>query len=140
MSFLLDTNVVSEWTKTVPNPRFVKWIGEIDSNDAHLSVVTLAEIQRGIERLPHGRRRERLSTWLVNELLEVFADRVVDVDQPIAAAWSRLMVKCEAAGRPLGSMDGFLAATAAVHGHTLVTRNVADFAATGVPLLNPWSD
>ncbi len=140
MSLLLDTNVVSEWTKPVPDRRFVRWIGAIDSRQTHLSVVTLAEIERGIERMPQGRRRERLSRWLVDELLDVFADRIVEINRPIASAWARLMVRCESAGRPLGSMDGFLAATAMVQGHTLVTRNVAGFSASGISLLNPWSD
>jgi hypothetical protein len=140
VNLLLDTNVVSEWAKPVPDPRFVRWIGAIDSREAHLSVVTLAEIERGIERLPQGRRRDRLAAWLIDELLEVFGDRIVEIDRLIASAWARMMVRCESAGRPLNSMDAFLAATAVVQGHTLVTRNVADFAATGVPLLNPWTD
>lgn len=140
MSLLLDTNVVSEWTKRIPDPKFVRWIGAIDSRQAYLSVVTLAEIERGIERLPQGRRRDRLARWLIAELLDVFADRIIDINRPIASAWARLMVQCELAGRPLNSMDAFLAATAAVRGYALATRNAADFAATGIALLNPWSD
>ena len=139
MSLLLDTNVVSEWTKPVPDSQFVRWIGGIDSTQAYLSVVTLAEIERGIARLPQGRRRDRLARWLTAELLEVFADRIVDIDRPIAAAWAQVMVRCETAGKPLATMDAFLAATAAVRGYTLVTRNISDFAETGVALLNPWS-
>lgn len=139
MSLLFDTNVVSEWTKPKPHPRFVHWIGSIDSDEAHLSVVTLAEVQRGIERLPQGRRREQLFGWLSTELIDLFAERIIGVDRSIAAEWARLMARCEAAGKPMGSMDGFLAATAAVHGLTLVTRNVGDFAASGIALLNPWT-
>ena len=139
MSLLLDTNVVSEWVKPTPDPRFVRWIGAVDSRTAYLSVVTLAEIERGIARLPTGRRRERLAAWFAAELIEIFADRIIDVDRPIASAWARLMVRSEAVGQPLSSIDAFLAATAAVRGYTLVTRNTADFVATGVLLHNPWT-
>lgn len=139
MSLLLDTNVVSEWTKSTPDRRFVRWIGSIDSREAYLSVVTLAEVQRGIERLPAGRRRGRLFVWLTQELMSVFTDRIIDIDRMIAAEWARLMVRCDSVGRPIGSLDGFLAATATVRGFTLVTRNASDFIATGVSVLNPWT-
>lgn len=139
MKLLFDTNVVSEWTKPEPDPAFVRWIGSIDSATAYVSVITLAELQRGIERLPPGRRRERLFAWLTTEFIGVFADRIVGIDQAIAATWARLMARCDAAGRPMGSMDGFLAATAVELNMTLATRNVSDFSAAGIALFNPWT-
>ena len=103
-----------------------------------MSVVSIAEIRHGIEQLAHGRRRTRLLDWLENELVVRLERRILNVDQRIAAAWGVLMRRAEVAGAPPEIMDAFVAATASVHGLTVVTRNTRDFAAFGVPLLDPW--
>jgi toxin FitB len=139
MSFLLDTNAVSEWVKPTPDPGLTSWLAATDEDRMHLSVVTLAELRHGIERLVIGRRRSRLEQWLDLELPDRFAGRVLVVDEVVARGWGRLMAHASALGRPIGVMDGFIAATAEAASLTLVTRNVADFAVAGIPLHNPWT-
>lgn len=139
MSFLLDTNVVSEWVKPQPHPGVVTWLAQADEDAVFLSVVTLAELRRGIDRLPSGRRRARLEVWLREELPLRFTRRTLGVDNEIADAWGRVVARSGANGRPMSAMDGFIAATAVVHRLTLVTRNVADFRGVLRAIVNPWS-
>ncbi len=139
MSFLLDTNVVSEWTKPRPNAGLVRWLAEVDENEVFLSVVTFAELRHGIERLPAGARRRRLDEWLRSELPLRFEARIVRVDGAIADEWGRLVARRDAQGRTIHAMDALIAATAQVHGLTLVTRNTADFELSVKSLLNPWT-
>ena len=138
MSFLLDTNTVSEWVKPRPNPGVIRWMESADEDRAFLSVISLAELRYGVERLPSGARRVRLEQWLRDELPLRFEGRILSVNEKIAEAWGRTVSRSEALGRPIGVMDAFLSATAEVHRLTLVTRNVSDF-----PLLksvvNPWT-
>jgi predicted nucleic acid-binding protein len=140
VSFLLDTNVVSEWVKPWPNAGVITWLDEADEDRLFLSVVTLAELRRGIERLEPGRRRKRLDEWLRDELPERFEGRMLPVDAAVAGGWGLLVARRETAGRAIGVMDAFIAATASAHGLTLVTRNVADFKGTLRSVLNPWRE
>lgn len=140
MSFLLDTNVISEWVKPAPNPRVTQWLDEVDEDQVFLSVASLAEIRRGIELMEPGRRRDRLTAWLAGELLTRFEGRILDIDRRIAEAWGAVMARGQKAGLNLGSMDAFFAATAEVHRMTLVTRNVGHFEKLGAPLFNPWQE
>jgi predicted nucleic acid-binding protein len=140
VNFLLDANVVSEWVKPRPNSGVVAWLETADEDRLFLSVATLAELSYGIERLPVGRKSAQLREWLEIELTGRFEGRVVVIDEAVAATWGKLLARADAAGRPVGAMDGFLAATAAVHQMTLVTRNEMDFAATGIKTFNPWSE
>lgn len=140
MSYLLDTNVVSEWIRPRPEPRVVAWLAEVDEDRVFLSVVTLAEIQRGVDLLPRSRKRDRLARWRDGELLDRFETRVLDVTQAVAREWGTLTAHAQRSGRPIGAMDAFIAATARVHRLTLVTRNDGDFTSTGVELFNPWTE
>ena len=139
MNFLLDTNIVSEWTKPRPNAGVVDWLARVDEDEVFLSVVTFAELRHGIERLAQGARRRRLDEWLRAELPLRFDTRIVGVDGAIADEWGRLVARREARGRPFHPMDALIAATAQVHDLTLVTRNTADFEASVPSLLNPWT-
>lgn len=139
MSFLLDTNVVSEWTKPRPNPGIVRWFAQVDENEVFLSVVTFAELRHGIERLPAGDRRRRLDEWVRNDLPLRFEERIFGVDGAIADEWGRVVARRESRGRPLSAMDALIAATAQVHGLTVVTRNTADFQGSVKSVLNPWT-
>ena len=138
MSFLLDTNVVSEWTRPKPNPGVVAFLSEEDEETLFLSVVSLAELRRGVDRLAHGQRRLRLDQWLREDLPARFGERLLGIDAVAADAWGRIIARRERAGHPMGVMDGWIAAIAEVHGLTLVTRNVADFAGTVERILDPW--
>jgi len=138
VSFLLDTNVISEWVKPEPNPQVVAWLNEVPEDRVFLSVAALAEIRRGVELMPAGKRRDRLASWLTEDLPVRFEGRILDIDGRIADAWGILMARGQKAGINVGTLDAFFAATAEVHGLTLVTRNVHDFLKLGIRLLNPW--
>ena len=138
MSFLLDTNAVSEWVKPRPNPGLIEWMESTDEDRVFISVVTFAELRYGVERLAAGGRRRRLEEWLGHELPLRFEGRILAVDGEVADAWGKSVSRREAAGRPIGSMDAFLAATAEIHRLTLVTRNVSDFPLLKA-VLNPWT-
>jgi toxin FitB len=127
VSFLLDTNAISEWVKPRPNPGLMSWMETADEDRVFLSVVSLAELRYGVERMPTGSRCNRLTAWLERELPLRFEGRILPIDGEIADAWGKMMSRNEAAGRPMPVMDGFLPATAEVRGLALVTRNVADF-------------
>ncbi len=138
MSFLLDTNVVSEWAKSRPNAGVITWLAEADEDRVFVSVITLAELRHGIERMPAGRREVRLDEWLRDELPLRFEGRVLPVDGAIADMWGKVVASREHKGRPMTVMDGFIAATAEVHALTLVTRNAVDFEGSVKNLVNPW--
>jgi len=137
MSFLLDTNAVSEWVKPRPDAGLIRWMEAADEDRVFISVISLAELRYGVERLSVGKRRRRLEEWLGHELPLRFEGRVLPVDAQVADAWGRTVFRNQATGRPISVMDAFLAATAEVHRLTLVTRNVSDFAGLK-SVLNPW--
>jgi predicted nucleic acid-binding protein len=139
MSFLLDTNVVSEWTKPLPNPGVTNWIATVPENEVFLSVVSVTELRYGIERMPMGSRRTRLDQWLVEELVPRFDGRIIPVDLTIADTCGKLVARSQAKGRPVEPRDAFIAATAEVYELTLVTRNASDFQPTLSAILSPWS-
>ncbi len=140
MNFLLDTNVVSEWTKPRPDVGVVTWLANADEDRVFISVITLAELRHRIERLPVGARRNRLDVWLTEQVPARFEDRMLQVDAETAHCWGRVMARGQAVGRPTSVMDTFIAATAERHDLTLVTRNVSDFDSLGIRLINPWSN
>jgi len=140
VSFLLDTDVVSEWVKPRPNAGVVAWLAEADEDRIFVSVITLAELRYGIERLAAGHRRRRLDEWLRHELPLRFEGRVLSIDAAIADAWGKIVARSEAVGRPIGVTDAFIAASAEVHGLTLVTRNASDFEPTLKSIVNPWTE
>jgi predicted nucleic acid-binding protein len=134
VSYLLDTNVVSELRKRAPDRHVLSWFEGASSADLFLSVVTLGEIRLGIERLRRkdAGRAVALEHWLTG-LTSAYQDRIVAIDAATADAWARFMVP-----DPVPIIDGLLAATASVRSWTLVTRNTADLAKCGVRLLNPF--
>jgi toxin FitB len=139
VTFLLDTNVVSEWVKPRPDPGVITWLSDVDEDRVFISVITLAELRNGVASLPLGRRRDRLDIWLSHDLPTRFAERILPVDSLIADSWGRISATAKNAGLSIHAMDAFLAATAHVHQLTLVTRDIADFNGTETPILCPWS-
>lgn len=135
MSYLLDTNVLSELTRARPSAKVVRWFSGVPSEALHVSVLTLGEIRSGVERLAPGARREKLRLWLETELPGWFEERVLPVDAGVADRWGRLLAE---AGRSVPAIDGLLAATALHHGLRLVTHNVADFTLPGLEVVDPW--
>jgi hypothetical protein len=135
--FLLDTNVVSELRKGArANHGVATWIAGVDDSDLFLSVLVAGELRQGVERLRlrDATAAAHLDRWC-GALVDVYAERLLPVDARVADLWGRLNVP-----DPISAVDGLLAATAVVHGLTLVTRNVKDVARTGVTLHNPFTD
>jgi len=138
VNYLLDTNVVSEWAKPQPHEGVVEWLLDADEDRLFLSVLSIAEIRRGVELLPESSRRERLFEWLLSDLSLRFEGRILTVSPDVAHQWGISMAMAQKSGVALSPMDGFFAATALVHDLTLVTRNLQDFQRVGITLLNPW--
>lgn len=139
MSFLPDTNVISEWLKPQPHAGVIRWLASADEDRVSISVVTIAEVRSGLERMPKGRRRDRIATWLSEDLVVRFEGRIVPVDLAIAQEWGVVVGQARGRGLNIGIMDAFLAATARSRGMTLVTRNTRDFRGLGVEVFDPWA-
>jgi predicted nucleic acid-binding protein len=136
--FLLDTNVLSEFSRTgAPNQQVDRWLNITREESLFASVLTFAEIRRGIELLPSGKRRTQLERWQ-EEVVASFATRLLPVSQAIADRWAVLSAQAQRRGTPLSNIDGLIAATALEHDLTLATRNVKDFTGLGVTIFNPW--
>lgn len=140
MNYLLDTNVVSEWVKVRPEPRVVRWLAEVDEDRVFISVITIGEIRHGVDRLSVGQRRRRLEDWLGQDLPVRFEGRVLRIDIDVAQAWGRIVARRERKGKPIGSVDALIAATAAVFDLTIVSRDTFGFDDTGNRVYDPWSD
>ena len=136
MSYMIDTNVLSELRRKSPDVGVVAWFTQRPPATLYLSVLTLGEIRKGIETLSDEVRRQALVDWLETDLPTFFTGRVLPVDEAVADRWGRLVA---AAGRPLPAIDSLLAATALEHDLMLVTRNVKDFAGLPVQIFNPWT-
>jgi predicted nucleic acid-binding protein len=136
--FLIDTNVLSEYNRPDgPDPGVKRWLEGTDRQSQYVSVITLAEIQKGIELLAEGKRRAQLEQWLAQDLEAWFSGRVLPVDRQIAMRWASLVAQGSRTGRPLPTVDSLIAATALALDLANVTRNVKDFAGVGVAVFNP---
>jgi len=136
--FLLDTNVLSEFTKSKQNPSVYAWLDRIDEHQLAVSVISLGEVQNGISRLPEGKRKAALQDWLSNGLIPRFDNRILPVNLEDMLLWGRLTGKATSSGETLPTADSMLAAVARNNGLTVVTRNEKDFNRMGVSVLNPW--
>lgn len=137
MSYLVDTNVLSELRRREPNAGVVDWFAQRPATTLYLSVLTLGEIRKGIDPLPDDERKLKLLDWLEVELPAFFSSRILPVDAAVADRWGHLIAQ---AGRPCPAIDSLLAATAVTHGLKLVTRNACDFDFPGLDVINPWRD
>ena len=140
MTFLLDTNVISEFTTAAPHTGVVAWLRAHQADPLHLSVVTIGEIRQGIARLPDSHKRATLTTWLENTLLTSYAGRLLPVDPTTMMIWGQLRAERDRQGRRISVVDALIAASARQHQLTLVTRNGVDFAGIGLTIINPWTN
>jgi toxin FitB len=136
--FLLDTNIPSEALRPRPDPNVSAWLKSQVKDSQFLSVVTMGELRKGATLLPLSAKRTQIEELIDTLIPTWFAGRILPMTQAIAERWGGLEGQRLLAGRPLGTADGMIAATALEHGLTLVTRNVKDFASLGIVLLNPW--
>lgn len=135
---LLDTNVVSEPWKLVPDPHALAWIDAQAVETLFLSAITVAELRFGIAALPAGKRRDAFHRQFERDVLPVFERRVLPFDLEASQAYADLMTRAKAAGRAVGKADGYIAATAAAHGLMVATRDTGPFQAAGLTVVDPW--
>jgi len=137
MTYLLDTNVVSELIKRTGEPSVMEWLEKQPPDSLFLSVLTLGEISKGCRRLPEGKRRSSLEQRVELELKPWFEDRLLPISLSVAERWGSMLAK-EDRTRP--TTDSLLTATALEHGLALVTRNVKDFDYPSLNVVNPWEN
>ena len=137
MSYLVDTNVLSELRRKQPDARVLQWFSQRPAGALYLSVLTVGEIRKGVELLTDAHRRLLLLDWLETELPAFFSGRILPIDAGVADRWGRIVAM---AGRPLPAIDSLLVATAVQHGLTFATRNLRDVQGLGAQVLSPWDD
>lgn len=135
MSYLIDTNIISELRRKEANPGVVDWFAFRPANTLYLSVLSLGEIGKGIEALPNSKRKLALRDWLEVDLPAFFTGRILPIDEAVVDRWGRLLARIR---RTASAIDSLIAATALQHGLTLVTRNESDFKFPEVDVINPW--
>jgi predicted nucleic acid-binding protein len=136
MSFLVDTNVLSESAKRKPDAGVMAWLRE-NERELYVSTITIGELRRGIERIPESARKTKLRHWL-QSLCDCMQGRVLSFSTSSAHVWGQLKAKWDAAGVVVPTLDSQIAAIAKRHALTVVTRNTGDYAETGVKVLNPF--
>ncbi len=136
--FVLDTNVISERLRPNPDEHVALWMDSQPSGTLYLPTIVIGEVAAGIESLAAGRRRDRLDVWLSQDLIPSFLGKILVFDEEAALEYGALLARARAAGRPATTAVAQIAAVAAVHGLAVATRDTADFAGFGVPLVNPW--
>jgi predicted nucleic acid-binding protein len=136
---LLDTNVISEPWKPVPDESVIAWLDAQAVETLFISAITIAELRFGIAAMPSGRRQTILRNRLEGEVLPHFSGRILSFDLTTSQFYSELMARARASGKAIGTADGYIAATAAANGLTISTRDTGPFEAAGVKVINPWS-
>jgi predicted nucleic acid-binding protein len=137
MKYLLDTNIISETVRPHPDKNVQKWLGEVPSRSLFISVLTLGEIRREVEKIVDHRRKNHLFLWLEQELPHWFGENVLPIDKDVAERWGSL-TSTLTHQHQLTAIDTLLAATALAHNLKMVTRNIKDFDVPGLELLNPF--
>lgn len=138
MRYLLDTCVVSELVAREPNQQVIDWIDSVDPEAIYLSVITIGEIRKGIEKLADSKRKSMLQQWLEDELLVRFSGRILPLDSGVMLTWGQMIGRLELSGKKMAAMDSLIAAIVSHRNLILVTRNEGDFQHSGVQIVNPW--
>jgi toxin FitB len=138
VTYLLDTNVISQFASGQPEPAVENWMRNHRNAALFLSVITIGEIRQGIEQLPLSQKRENLNSWLYETLLADYNEFILPLTTDTMLIWGTLTGKLMKQGRKLPVMDGLIAATAVQHNLTLITRNGTDFTDVDIALINPW--
>ena len=138
MKWLLDTCVISELVSKRPHNAVIDWIDSIEAYNFYLSVITVGEIAKGIEKLPQSKGKRELHRWLTEDFLLRFDGRILVLDVDVLLVWGQLTGRLESKGKKMLAIDSLIAATALHWNLTIVTRNVADYSHSGIPIFNPW--
>ncbi len=136
---ILDTNITSELMKAAPSVTVAGWVRGRSATELYTTAITLAEINYGIRRLPHGHRKELLQV-AADEVFSAFAERVLAFDAAAAKHYGQIVSHCDGIGAPIGGFDAQIAAICRAHDSALATRNVKDFQHTGIIVVDPWRD
>ncbi len=140
MNYVLDTDVISELIAKQPNAQVIDWIDHLDPRTVYLTVITIGEIRKGIEKLPASMRKEMLTDWLETDVLLRFHGNILALTTDVMLVWGELTGRLEMEGNSLSAIDSLIAAIA-LHGqYTLITRNEYDFQYTGISVINPWKE
>ncbi len=139
MKYLLDTCVISELIKQYPDQKVVQWISNVEETNLFISVLTIGELHKGIEKLPESRKKSTLHKWVTYDLEKRFKNRIIDFEIKTATTWGKIQAKSELLGKTLPAIDGLIAATGISNELVVVTRNIKDMQASGADLLNPWT-
>ena len=135
---LLDTNVISELWKIAPDSNVLSWMDAQAVETLYLPVITVAELRFGLATMPEGKRRAIFWDRLEKEVLPAFLGRILAFDLDASRAYADLMARAQAAGRAISKADGYIAATAAVRGFSVATRDTSPFEDAGLTVINPW--
>jgi predicted nucleic acid-binding protein len=138
MSYLLDTCVLTEFARQQPDPQVLNWMQRVDRDGLYMSVISVGEIQRGIERLPDSTRKDQLLDWVYHGLLERLKDHILPLDTVTLTLWGSLTAWKETNGQPMGTLESLIAASALRHNLILATRYVKEYFRSGVQIVNPW--
>jgi len=139
MNYLLDTCILTEFARRKPEPKVIRWIDTIDRNSLFTSVITIGEIQRGVERMEQSDRKDELLKWVYNGLVERLKDHIVPLDTMTLTVWGSLTAWRDNNGKPLGILESLIAASALRNNMMIATRYVEIYRRTGVPVVNPWT-
>jgi toxin FitB len=138
MSYLLDTNVISELVRMKPNANVIKWFSQIPINTTFLSVLTLGEIRKGVEKISDSKRKKQLLIWLGHDLIKMFGTRILPISTEVVDRWGRLQAQVS---QPLPAIDSLIASQALHYDMAIVTRNAGDFLdCPGLEIINPWDN
>ncbi|MDL2408132.1 type II toxin-antitoxin system VapC family toxin [Rhizobium calliandrae] len=136
---LLDTNIISEPWKPVPDEAVVAWLDAQAIETLFISAITIAELRFGIAAMPSGKRQTILSDRLEGEVLPHFSERILPFNLATSQLYSELMARARISGKAIGTADGYIAATAAANHLAIATRDASPFEAAGLKVINPWS-
>lgn len=137
MSYLLDTNVVSETERPHPDSKVVEWLSTVDPEIVYLSALTIGEIKKGVSKLTSGKKKAHIQNWL-EDVRRRFGGRILPLTEQTFLVWGKIMAEFETNGMVRPALDSLLEATALEHDLILVTRNVRNFQGSAVTILNPW--
>ena len=138
MKYLLDTCVISELVAKQPSEKVIDWIDNIEQESVYLSVITIGEIYKGIEKLPESKRKINLQKWLNDELIIRFRGKILLVDTNVMLVWGELTGRLDIEGKRMPAIDSLIAAIAIHNNCSLVTRNEDDFKNVALSIINPW--